>query len=824
MINWKKIVCTILLLSPVFLIKAQQKDSSNNTSDSSITAFVKSLQKRGADETVRSIEKYKSGQLAIRQQQLIEEIKNYTQKAKIHLKNGIDTLAIANELKNTNTYLSIAGDGVFTNKADIQSQRNLAVTAAIYTELLDRITVRQNQISNYTKKLIDLRNKIDSLNADPALYKFPDDSLSTLKYIKKVIVVAREIGPTDSALTQSLASVQELQNQVDMVAFTIRTSMEDIEKYRRELTAVTFQRELVNLDDSKTSERSMSQIIDFSYAKEKLALRFYINDYEGRIIILFLLIILVTLFIRSLKKRLHTEAALVSDFKGQLALRHPFLSSIVIVSSLYQFVFIDPPFIFSFVLWSVSAISLSFIFRSYITRFWMIFWISMILLFFAASFDNMILQLSETERTWIVALAFIGAAYGIFLLLSKQRKELKEKSLIYFIAFVVLAESASIVTNYFGRYNLSKTLLISGYTGVIIAILFLWTVRMINEILGITSSTYKHADKKLFFINFEKLGDRVPVIFYYFLVAGWLILISRHSYAFKQIVTPFNEFLTSERTLGDYTFSINGLFIFLLILICSMLLSRLISFFASEPTSSEQDEHGSGKVSLGSWLLLIRILVISVGIFLAFAASGIPLDKITIILGALGVGIGLGLQGLVNNLVSGLIIAFEKPVNVGDTIEVNDKPGTMKSIGFRSSVVTMADGACLIIPNGDLLSQHLVNWTMGKNIKRLSITVGVAYGSDLEKVKLLVYDILKNDSRILKNPAPQVLAKEFNASSIDFEIFFWVYHGKDMPFAKSDVITQIDTVFKSEKIIIPMPQQEVTLHAPDSKTIPAAKN
>ena len=163
-------------------------------------------------------------------------------------------------------------------------------------------------------------------------------------------------------------------------------------------------------------------------------------------------------------RSLHTEAALAGDFKGQLALRHPFLSAIVIVTSLYQFVFIAPPFIFSFVLWSASAVCLSFIFRNYITRFWMLFWICMIALFLAASFDNMILQASETERTWVLSLAAVGAAYGIFLLLSKQRKELKEKSLIYFIAFVVLAESASIVANYLGRYNLSKTLLISGYS------------------------------------------------------------------------------------------------------------------------------------------------------------------------------------------------------------------------------------------------------------------------------------------------------------------------------------------------------------------------
>jgi small-conductance mechanosensitive channel len=159
-------------------------------------------------------------------------------------------------------------------------------------------------------------------------------------------------------------------------------------------------------------------------------------------------------------------------------------------------------------------------------------------------------------------------------------------------------------------------------------------------------------------------------------------------------------------------------------------------------------------VGIGSWLLLIRIFIISLGLFLAFAASGIPLDKITIIIGALGVGVGLGLQGLVNNLVSGLIIAFEKPVNVGDSIEINNKAGKMKSIGFRSSVVALEDGAHLIIPNGDLLSQHLVNWTMGKNNMRIMIKVSVAHDTDLDKAKQILNKILESEDRILQYPVP----------------------------------------------------------------------
>jgi small-conductance mechanosensitive channel len=207
--------------------------------------------------------------------------------------------------------------------------------------------------------------------------------------------------------------------------------------------------------------------------------------------------------------------------------------------------------------------------------------------------------------------------------------------------------------------------------------------------------------------------------------------------------------------------------------------------------------------------LLLRIFVICLGLYLAFAAAGIPLDRLTIILGALGVGIGLGLQGLVHNLVSGLIIAFEKPVNVGDIIEIDNKLGTMKSIGFRSSVIIMPDGANIVMPNGDLLGMRLVNWTMGKNLRRLNIEVGVAYGTDIEKVKKILLDIVENDNQVLKNPPPVVIAKEFGDSAIQFELLVWAPHIRYSLTLKSEIISKIDKAFKEEGIVIPFPQQDV---------------
>lgn len=192
---------------------------------------------------------------------------------------------------------------------------------------------------------------------------------------------------------------------------------------------------------------------------------------------------------------------------------------------------------------------------------------------------------------------------------------------------------------------------------------------------------------------------------------------------------------------------------------------------------------------------------------MAFAASGLPIDKITIVLGALSVGVGLGLQSLVGNLVSGLIIAFERPVNVGDQIEINNKSGIMKSIGFRSSVVLLNDGSCLIVPNGDLLSTHLINWSISNNRRKLTITVNVDYGSDLQQVIALLKDIASEDERILQHPEVQAVARELGAQAIVFDLVFWIRNQFEAISISSMVITRIHTVFKEKGIVIPHPQK-----------------
>ncbi len=497
--------------------------------------------------------------------------------------------------------------------------------------------------------------------------------------------------------------------------------------------------------------------------------------------------------------------------EGQLVFRYPILASIVIVLSIFQFMFPAPPFIFSCLLWFTAAICLGIIFKDFISNFWMAFWLTTLSCTAMACAGNLILQPSQAERWLMLILAVAAVVFGLLFLIKGKKQPLRESMIVYFIWILVITETIAAITNIFGRYNLSKALFVSGYLNVLAGILFLWTARFINETLRHAYQVYNAPQKRSFYLNFSKVGNGAPAWLYALFVTGWLIVVGRNFYFFKKITGPFTRFFADERTIGNFTFSITDILLFFLILTVSVLASKIISFFASEPGTVAHSGDKERKPGLGSWLLLVRVTIILSGLLLALAASGFPMDKITIILGALGVGIGLGLQTIVNNLVSGILIAFEKPVNVGDVIEFGGQQGTMKSIGFRSSVITTLDGADMIVPNGDLLNAHLINWSLGGNKRRFEIIIGVAYQTDLVAAQQLLEDTIRNDSRILPYPSAQVVFHEFAESAVNLKVLYWVRSLKEGLSLKSDLIIAIEKTLKENNIRIPYPQQDITV-------------
>ena len=224
------------------------------------------------------------------------------------------------------------------------------------------------------------------------------------------------------------------------------------------------------------------------------------------------------------------------------------------------------------------------------------------------------------------------------------------------------------------------------------------------------------------------------------------------------------------------------------------------------------------QVDLGvrmSMARLVHYVLILVGFMIALSALGFDLKNITILGGALGIGIGFGLQTVVSNFVCGLILLFERPLKVGDVIELGTQRGRVKKLGLRATVVQTFDQAEVVVPNTDLISNQVTNWTLADRRMRLTIPVGVAYGSDIELVMKTLAEIAEANTLVLKDPAPQVLFSALGASSLDFEFRIWLADFNDRRQVQSELLIEIDRRFRELEIEIPFPQNDLHLRSVD---------
>ena len=244
------------------------------------------------------------------------------------------------------------------------------------------------------------------------------------------------------------------------------------------------------------------------------------------------------------------------------------------------------------------------------------------------------------------------------------------------------------------------------------------------------------------------------------------------------------------------------------------------------------DQHHGGGFYIRSCtnLTISNYIGIAIAIVVGLAVAGLDFSRLALIAGALSVGIGFGLQNIVNNFVAGLILLFERPIKTGDWIVANNVEGRVKRISIRSTEIESFDRADIIVPNSLLISDNLTNWVHKTHYGRLRIPVSVAYGSDTELVKQLLIDIaLGYPGVIVGNPQmhdPKVLFLAFGESSLDFELRFFVHNIENRLDITSDFNFAIDKAFREHDIEIPFPQRDIHIResTPDVTSDPGDRN
>jgi small-conductance mechanosensitive channel len=219
---------------------------------------------------------------------------------------------------------------------------------------------------------------------------------------------------------------------------------------------------------------------------------------------------------------------------------------------------------------------------------------------------------------------------------------------------------------------------------------------------------------------------------------------------------------------------------------------------------------------------IVFYILITLGLFISLEATGVDLSSVTVLFGALGVGVGFGLQAVVSNFVSGLILLLERPIQVGDHIEMGTLHGTVTRIRMRATEVLTNDNIAVIVPNNELTGQQVINWSRGGDTMRIRIPIGVAYGSDVKKVVEALMEAADNTKEMLKQPAPHVRLTGFGDSSLNFELLGWTRELlQRRGLFISGVNYAIHDALKKHGIEIPFPQRD--LHVRSSIPLPVAE-
>ncbi|QCK15061.1 mechanosensitive ion channel family protein [Mangrovivirga cuniculi] len=207
---------------------------------------------------------------------------------------------------------------------------------------------------------------------------------------------------------------------------------------------------------------------------------------------------------------------------------------------------------------------------------------------------------------------------------------------------------------------------------------------------------------------------------------------------------------------------------------------------------------------------IFRLFVLTVGTLIILNSFGINFTTLGIVVGALGVGIGFGLQTIVDNIVSGMIILFDQPIKVGDRVEVGEIVGDIIKIGGRATTIRTNDNIIVIVPNSEFISKMVINWSHNDRRIRIKVPLGVSYKEDPERVRRIVLEVANKNDNVLSNPEPFLLFTEYGNSSIDFTLLVWSTKYVDRPaFLQSELYYAIFQRFREENIEIPFPQRDI---------------
>jgi small-conductance mechanosensitive channel len=417
-------------------------------------------------------------------------------------------------------------------------------------------------------------------------------------------------------------------------------------------------------------------------------------------------------------------------------------------------------------------------------------------------------------RLHVLVIGFLALVALVWLLLLRKWRERgagqpATRAVVRALGWAAAATLlVALVANLVGNTSLAEVLtggvLDSGYVGLALYA----GASVLNAVLALLLSrrgltrfrvVTQHAGPLL-----QSLGRLVNVVAF----ATWAVIVLNEFRVYRPIESWASAVLTHPVGIGAISITLGSVLLFLV--------SVWVAFWLARTTRVVLRDEVLPKMELprgvdNSVATLTYYGVLTVGVMIALAAAGFHVSQLAFVVGALGVGIGFGLQNVVNNFVSGLILMFERPIQPGDVIEVSGTSGKVREIGMRATTLKTFEGADVVVPNGTLLSEKLINWTLSDMDRRLDVDVGVAYGSDPKRVLALLEEVARSTPGVTSEPPPAVIFKGFGPSSLDFGLRAWTDDFSDWVGIRSTLAVRVHDALAAAGISIPFPQHDLHL-------------
>ncbi len=752
--------------------------------------------------------------------QKLEQYNNTFNQIKNNFSDGLDTADISEKIPSTLRRINKIKDQANTHKAS--TLRYLFVLRDNLDQIQGRLEGWQDDLDAVNDKLVQNQKELVKFTKDLLLLKtIPSDSVLRMRFFERRKEVILLWTTTDSTNRRNLFKINFLQNRVDVADANVLDETDVIDGKVKKFADRAFQGEFGYIWDIDPQYNNIKSSVSGTVDLNNTQLYYFIKKETTThfISLVFMVLFVGWIVYNREKTKRESETPEIIFTKANYIYKYPIIVSLLVPIAIIPYFYSHPPVIFLEGFFITSLILVLILVKKTLhpNLFNALRQLFFVTIFFSAS--NLLIQITNLDRFVILLLTIASAiiAYRFNKKVNTTPVDYPKNTGFALKIFIGL-QMLALVCDISGRFSLAKIIAITATYNLWFLISLYFVVEILTQGLllqfqaerSTEESTVSWIDHNLLQVKFRKILNVLATLL-------WLFFLFQNLNIDDTATDYVTDILGESHKVGGSSFTFGGFVIFIAVIWLSSVLSKIVSYFYDISVQRAADIDALKKKNRTS-TLLIRIGVFTIGFFLAVFASNFPLDKITIIISAFGIGIGFGLQNIVNNLVSGLILAFEKPIQIGDIIEVDNRSGTIKEIGIRSSKLATSDGAEVIIPNGDLISHHVVNWTLSNDNRRIEIMISVAYGSDITKVKGILKDLLSAREDIMPEPEPLVFLHNLNESSVDFRVLFWaddITHWLEL---KSHVLSDIYTVFYKEGIEMAFPRQEVNFRLPEGKS------